>query len=203
MKRNAPVNRPKEALIEGVQILRPLLEPHGFRFEFRGEGESSGGHFAWGEFVRGDRRIELHFRHSLGLIRYRVGDESASHEAYMRELGVWKYCEYPGFSEDVIGPFRGLAHDLAFADEFTSGNAETLNRAAAKESISARELGQEFIGAAVGDARRREEMRARFREKRYSEVLSLAFELKYPDQLSASERRMVETARAKATCIQQ
>ena len=199
MKRNTLGNHPKEALIEGARILRPLLESQGFRFEFRGEGESSGGHFAWGEFLRDDRRIELHFRHSLGVVRYHVGVVSASHESYMRELGVWGQCEYPGFSEDAIGGFRELAHDFAFADEFTSGNAEALHRAAAKESISARELGREFMGAAVGDTRRREEMRAKFREKKYGEVLSLASELKYPDQLSASERIMVETARAKAT----
>src|SRR6185437_338549 len=112
MKRNVPVNRPKETLIEGAQILRSLLEPQGFRFEFRGEGESSGGHFAWGEFIRGDRRIELHFRHNLGLVRYHVGDESALHESYMRELGVWRQCEYPGFSDEAIGAFRELKHDL-------------------------------------------------------------------------------------------
>lgn len=202
MKGDIPVLRPKEALIEGAQILRPLLEPQGFRFEFRGEGESSGGHFAWGEFIRGDRRLELHFRYSLGLVRYHIGDVSASHEAYMRELGVWGECEYPGFSDEVIGAFRGLAHDLVFVDDFTWGNAEVLRGAAARQSVNSHKLGAESISAAVGDTRKREEMRARFREKKYGEVLSLAHQLKYPDQLNASERRMVELARAKSTRVQ-
>jgi len=81
--------RPKEGLLEGVQILHPALAPYGFAFRFGSEGKGSGGHFAWGEFFREERRLELHIRRSLGLVRYHVGDQSASHEAYLRELGVW------------------------------------------------------------------------------------------------------------------
>jgi hypothetical protein len=60
---------PREILLRGKEELDPLLTPQGFYFEFRSEGPSSGGPFAWGEFVRGDRRLELHFRDSLGLVR--------------------------------------------------------------------------------------------------------------------------------------
>ena len=58
---------PKEALFEGVKIIGPLLASKGFTFHFRDEGSGSGGKFVWGEFARKDRRLELHFRHSLGL----------------------------------------------------------------------------------------------------------------------------------------
>ncbi len=144
----------------------------------------------------------MHFRYSLGLVKYHIGDVSVSHESYMRELGVWGQCEYPGFSEDAFGAFRELAHDLGFAHDFMSGDAEVFRKAAAKESVRVRELSMEFISAADEDTRRRDEMRARFSEKKYGEVLSLAFELMYPDQLSASEQKMVELARAKATYVQ-
>lgn len=105
---------------------------HGFRFQFREEGRGAGGNFASGEFVCEDRRLELHFRGSLGLVRYHVGDQSASHESYMRELGVWDQRHYPGFSEDPAAAFHDLAHDLGLAHDFLSGPATVLRTAAAK-----------------------------------------------------------------------
>ena len=89
--------RPKDALLEGTRILERVLGPQGFVFQFGGEDQGSGGNFAWGEFVRESRRLELHFRHDLGLVRYHVDSWSASHETYMRELGLWEQCRYPGF----------------------------------------------------------------------------------------------------------
>lgn len=79
---------PKEALCDGAKILSPMLTSNGFAFHFRSKESGSGGKSVWGEFVRKDRRLELHFRHSLGLVRYHVRKWNASHEAYMRELGV-------------------------------------------------------------------------------------------------------------------
>jgi hypothetical protein len=113
-----PVLHPKEELLDGAKILDPVLLPHGFRFQFREEGRGFGGNFSRGEFVREDRRLELHFRQSLGLMRYHVGNQSASHEWYMRELGVWDQCRYPGFSEDPAAAFHDLAHDLGLAEDF-------------------------------------------------------------------------------------
>ena len=52
----------------------------------------------------------------------------------MRELGVREQCHYPGFSEDPKEAFLGLAHDLAFADDFLTGNGALLRQAAKKES---------------------------------------------------------------------
>src|ERR1700741_1317155 len=109
---------PKDSLFEGAEILEKVLAPKDFHLQFRGEGKSSGGKSAWGEFVRGDRRLEFHVRSNLGLVRYHIGAESASHESYMRELGVRERCRYTGFSEESKEAFLGLAHNLLFADDF-------------------------------------------------------------------------------------
>ena len=61
---------PKQTLLAGVGILDSVLSPYGFVFEFRDEGIGAMGPFAWGEFVRGDRRLELHYRYGLGLVTY-------------------------------------------------------------------------------------------------------------------------------------
>jgi hypothetical protein len=189
------VIRPKNLLEEGSQILRPVLRPHGFRFRFRGEGRGSGGNFAAGEFVRWWRRLELHFRQSLGLVRYHVGHQSASHESYMRELGVWEHCQYPSFSDDPLKAFDGLAHDLNLADDFLVGSAAILRKAAAKEAADATRQREAVMARYAGDTSKLDELRANFHEKHYTEVIKLFGELTYPNQLTASELRMVEIAR--------
>jgi hypothetical protein len=193
------VIRPMEVLIEGAQMLERILGPHGFQFQFREEGKGSGGAFAWGEFVRGERKLELHFRFTLGMVRYHVGDQRASHESYMRELDVWSQCHYPGFSEDSAAGFRELTHDLAFADDFLSGNAAVLRSAAAKEVLQAANRDRQLAAVAVGDVRKLAEMKEQFWKSRYSEVLRLAAQLTYPDQMSPSEQRMVQIALEKAS----
>ena len=192
------MTRPKEALIKGAQILQQSLAPHGFQFQFREDGKGSGGAFAWGEFIRGERKIELHFRFTLGMVRYHVDDQSASHESYMRELNVWNQCRYPGFSEDAADGFRQLTHDLAFADDFMCGDAAVLRNAAAKEALKAEKQDEQIMDASVGDVRKLEEMRDHFRGGWYGEVIRLAAELKYPDQMSSSEQWMVKLAGEKA-----
>ena len=125
---------PREILTQGVSLIEPVLRPHGFSYAFREEGPSSGGNFAVGDFVRGDRRLELHFRHSLGLVTYHVGTAQVSHSGYMEELGVRRQAAYPGFSKDPLDAFRDLAADLErFADSFLAGDGSVVVRAAERE----------------------------------------------------------------------
>ena len=189
---------PKIKLLEGVKCIEQILAPCGFQFQFRGEGKGAGGYFAWGEFVREDRRIELHFRYSLGLIRYHVGNHSASHESYMKELGVWDQCRYPGFSENYLDAFEDLAHDIALAEDFLTGAAEVLKRAAATEAILTADQMRQDMARYVGDVRNLESLKVRFHEGRYRDVVAIAAELKYPERMCATERRMVEMAKKRA-----
>jgi hypothetical protein len=186
---------PMNYLIEGSRVVQQSLAPHGFQFQFCGEGNASGGEFAWGEFIRGDRKLELHFRFSMGLVRYHIADRSASHEAYMQGLGVREKCRYPGFSEDPSGAFHDLAHDLALAEDFLSGSGEVLRRAAEKEMFETANKDDDLMAVSVGDVRKLGELRDRFRERRYKEVNKLAEALQYPDRMDQSERRMVQIAR--------
>lgn len=169
--------------------------PHGFCFIFRGEGLGSGGHFAWGEYVRDDRRLELHYRASLGLVTYHASGKCASHETYMRELGVWSECQYLGFSDNGSWVFRALAHDLAFARDFVVGDARTLLAAAHRESIAALEHSEHLQASYVGDTRTIERMRALFKEGRYAEVVALFDNLHSPHLLSNAQLRLVQIAR--------
>jgi len=156
---------------------------------------SSGGLFAWGEFIRSERKLEVHVRHNLGLVRYHVASQSASHDSYMRELDMRGRCHYPGSSGVPAAEFEGLAHDLAFAEDFLTGRADVLRRAAIKEADETRESSALDTAHAVGDFRRIQQLKTQFRAKQYREVISTAEQLNYPGILGQSEQRMIEIAR--------
>src|SRR5262249_48522143 len=153
------------------------------------------GTYARGEFVRGERRLELHVRFNLGLVRYHIGTNSASHDYYMRELGVQERCHHPGFSEDHKEAFLGLAHDLAFADDFLTGSGDVLRQAAMRESSDNAERNADLLAGYVGDKRKVEQLRNCFHQGKYEDTLAKFNCLKYPERLSEPDRKMVELAR--------
>jgi hypothetical protein len=120
---------PVEILQAGIRELDAIMASHGFAFEPGQEGKSSGGKFANGAYCRGNRRLELHFRWSLGLVAYHVGDVFLGHEDYVRAL-LWLSKVhgrnfYPSFSADPLDGFRHLREDLErFGEVFLNGSDE-------------------------------------------------------------------------------
>lgn len=120
----------------GVEILAPVLAQQGFAYEDGESGSGSGGLFAQGAFVRGDRRIEFSTRHSLGLVTYRVGLEILEHADYMRVAAPRGANQHPGYSDDPLDGFRHLAHDLMhFASEFLNGSSEAFAAVVTEASV--------------------------------------------------------------------
>ena len=116
----------REILQLGADIVASVLGPHGFRFSIVSSGNGSGGPFAHGEFVRGDRRLELHFRYSLGLVTYHIGLLSLAHHDYLRALlGRSSAGHYPGTSDQPLAGFESLRQDLVeHCCDFVSGTGE-------------------------------------------------------------------------------
>lgn len=102
---------PVEIMTAGSVILGQVLSPAGFTFQLTGQGHGSGGAFATGRFTKGSQYLEVHFRHSLGLVSYGWGDAVLCHTDYLRGLGARR--AYPGYSTDPLDGFRHLAADLA------------------------------------------------------------------------------------------
>ncbi|HWG19831.1 MAG TPA: hypothetical protein VG225_04810 [Terracidiphilus sp.] len=132
-----------ESILErGSNILEPRFVRHGFVYKKIGAGPSSGGHYAAGEFRKGTRRIEFHFRYSLGMVTYHLGAQSMFHQDYMRSiLGRENASHYPGFSSDPLDGFHHLLQDLEeHCGEFLSGSDESFSNriqdAQAKQSSS-------------------------------------------------------------------
>ena len=63
-------------------------------------------------------------------------------------------CHYPGFSGDPKEAFLGLAHDLAFADDFLTGTGALLRQVAKRESSDA-----DLKAGYVGDKQKVEDLR--------------------------------------------
>jgi hypothetical protein len=120
--------RPREVLSAGARELDGVLSPHGFVFTFTDEGKGSGGIYASGEYRRGNRRLEIHYRWSLGLVRYHVGKNSLAHAEYVRAVraitATSREPSYPGFSsDDALAAFGHLRHDLeGFGELFLRGS---------------------------------------------------------------------------------
>jgi hypothetical protein len=124
---------PREFIENGRVILDSVLLPHGFAFKEIESGKSSGGEYASGRYEKADRNLEIHFRHTLGLVTYHIGALAISHEAYMRSLlGTKAGNKYPGFSNDPLEAFSNLAFDLnSFCLDFLMGSGKEFARCVA------------------------------------------------------------------------
>jgi hypothetical protein len=133
---------PNECLRKGSAILNPVFSKYGFEFKWGGSGHSSGGPYAFGAFVNGERKLELHYRFSLGLVQYHFGQLSLDHESYMGVvLGPSGGNHYPGFSEKPEDQFADLKFDLEhYASAFLLGNADEFSH----HAVAARDLKQGF-----------------------------------------------------------
>jgi hypothetical protein len=120
---------PRQVLEAGVVQLAEVLGPAGFTFVAADDDYDSAGPFASGEFRKGDRRLELQVRRSLGLVRYHFGEEALAHEDLVRGVRaldrIAAEAQYPGFSDEPAASFRHLRADLErFGDIFLSGGAK-------------------------------------------------------------------------------
>jgi hypothetical protein len=132
---------PLAALRRGLEILDPTMRANGFAFSQVVSGRGSGGNYARGSYIKGDRRLELHYRFSLGLVTYHIGGDALRHEVFMRAiLGADKRSRYPGFSDDAMAAFKDLRFDLeTYAGDFLRGTGDLFRRCV-RDARAAREL---------------------------------------------------------------
>jgi hypothetical protein len=144
---NLEINVPSDAqtmLKAGIELLSEMMLSRGFLYTPTSAGRGSGGVFAAGEFRRGNRKLELHYRYSLGLVSYHVGSLMLSHEDFMwAVIGTRWRSHYPGFPKEPLDGFRNLLDDLKeYCGDFLTGSdavfafrveeAETLKKTASR-----------------------------------------------------------------------
>ena len=142
---------PETQLEAGAAILAKFLAGYGFQFRVEETDRGSGGPFARGAFLKGDRRLELHYRWSLGLVSYTVGNTRVAHEDFARARASDGRGVYSGFFSEPLDDFRALLADLeAFGSPFLSGSVEDFLAVAEWVQSHPRPLGL----AALDDAAR-------------------------------------------------
>ncbi len=194
---------PEQHLLDGVKVLSPYLEPLGFKFQLVETGKGSGGHLAYGHFINSGglfskpKRIELHFRWSLGLVEYFVGDLALSHQDYVDMLGKHGQNKYPNFSDNPQNAFHCLLWDLEnLLNEFTEHDAVVFKQKA-PDRIREIKKQQEISNQAdkkkySGDQRLIDQAKAEFRKGNYVQVDKLKQQLEYPELLTATERKLFQ-----------
>jgi hypothetical protein len=194
---------PEQQLLDGVKILSTYLEPLGFKFQLKGTGKGSGGHFAYGQFINGgglfnkSKNIELHFRWSLGLVSYSVGDLTLSHEDYINLLDKHGQNKYPNFSDNPQDSFTCLLWDLKnLLSDFAENNA-ILFKQKAPDRIKQIKKQQEILSKSEnkkysGDQRLIDQAKIEFKKGNYSQVDKLKQQLQHPDLLTETEKKMFE-----------
>ena len=166
-KRRPKYENDKKTVLEaGVAILDPALTPHGFVFRFEDAGCSSGGSYAWGQYVRDDRSLHLHHRLGLGIIEYRIGDLCIGHEDYLKFLGVENQSELLWTPlESGLDRYRALHSDLErFCSDFVLGRAVDWTAAATADGQRRAEQQRQYQARCVGDDRKRQSAHELFRE---------------------------------------
>lgn len=188
----------KETFEKGIEILGEFLYPIGFEFSYINNGTGSGGEFATGEFKKGHLKLELHFRESVGMVKYHYKSYSVSHNYYMRSLGVKDRCQYPGYSDDPLDGFRHLKNDLVnFGQDFTGGDHEILIQASREEDIESNILDKKWYAKATGENAKRNNAKFYFDAKKYQQCINEMESLQFPELLKESEKKMLEIARRK------
>ena len=116
---------PGEVVEQGCIILDGVLSKFGFNHGDIVRGKSSGGDYATTTYLNGERKLQIHFRYSLGLVTYHFGAFSLLHEDYMKALlGTRGGNQYPCYSDEPLDAFRGLASDLeTYASAFLTGDS--------------------------------------------------------------------------------
>ncbi len=176
-----------------MAILAPYLEPLGFISELKGAGKGSGGHFAYAEFSKGTTRIELHFRQSLGMVSYHVDDLTIAHQTYIDLIGKHGQNKYPGFPPEPQGSFHDLLWDLQhLLTDFTEHGGRLLKEK--RPEVIARQENDhnEQKKKYSGDQRLIDRARIEFQNGRYQDVEALRQQLRHPELLTPTEKKLFE-----------
>jgi hypothetical protein len=89
----------------GLLILDGIMKPNGFSRARIDAGHCGGGDFAITEYRRWSRRLELHFRYSLGWSCIMAGLRCYREDYMWSVIGKRRAGHYPGFSQDPLDAF--------------------------------------------------------------------------------------------------
>jgi hypothetical protein len=151
-------------------------------------------------FVRSPRSVGLSHLYSLGPVLYSIREFSVEHTFYMQALGLTAAAQFPRFVDDSVSGYPALLHDLEnLLSPFFSGPEDDFV-AIAKRYMQAQQQQHEddsrdLTYHATGEDRLKARARELFRQGRYDEVLQIEAQIRFPELLTESERKVFNLAR--------
>ena len=184
----------------GLAQVAPFFKSLGFSLS-RGEPNTDKAGTAYSaRFIRPPRSVELNHLYSLGPVIYSIWKFSVEHSFYINALGVSSAAQFPCFVDDSVSGYPALLHDLQHSLSSFFVGPENDFIAIAKDYMQAQQRrhqndSRDLTYHATGEDRLKAQARELFREGRYEEVVQIASEIRFPEFLTESERKIFALAR--------
>ena len=184
----------------GLSQIVPFFDSLGFSLH-RGQPYSDRAGTSYSaRFVRSPRSVELNHLYSLGPVIYSIGEFSVEHTFYIQALGLAAAAQFPCFADDSISGYSAWLHDLNHVlspffvgpvDDFTA-----IAKRYTEEQRQQQEHGNRDLSYhSTGEHRLKARARELFRQRRYDGVSQIESQIRFPELLTTSERKMFEIAR--------
>jgi hypothetical protein len=114
------------------QTFRELMDHCGYKWQDGDEVDANGEHFAWGQFVNGDRKVRFAFGQQLVLLKYHSERAVLDHEQFVQGMGGTVRFERTRFFDEPAKQLEAALSDLREVGEsFLEGNVADFHRIAA------------------------------------------------------------------------
>ena len=184
----------------GLSQLIPFFDAQGFSLTRSEPDVDKEGTSYSARFIRHPRSVELNHLYSLGPVIYSIREFSVEHTYYTQALGVTGSAQFPCFADDSISGYPALLHDLEnLLSPFFVGSEDDFS-AIAKQYLLAQQRQNEADSRdlsyhATGEDRLKARARELFRQGRYDEIGQIESQLRFPELLTDSERKIFALAR--------
>jgi len=184
----------------GLSQLIPFFSSRGFSLSRSAPYIDRQGTSYSASFVYHPRSVELNHLYSLGPVIYRIRDFSVEHTFYIQALGKTAAAQFPCFVDDSISGYPSLLHDLEnLLSPFFVGSENDFiaiaNDYIQMEQRRHQDDSHNLTYHATGEDRLKAHARELFRQGRYDEVAQIESQIKFPELLTESERKIFALAK--------
>jgi hypothetical protein len=184
----------------GLKQLLPFFASRGFSLVREMPETDKEGISYSARFICPPRSVELNHLYSLGPVIYFIREFSVEHSFYIQALSLTDAAQFPCFADDSISGYPALLHDLEnlLSPYFVGSEDDFITIAKDYMQVQRQQLEDDrrnLTYHATGEDRLKGHARELFRKGRYSEVVRIQSQIRFPDLLTNSERKLFALAR--------
>jgi hypothetical protein len=190
----------KEDFEFGLAQIAPFFDSLGFSLHRDQPYSDRAGTSYSARFVRTPRSVDLSHLYSLGPVIYSISEFSVEHTFYIQALGLTAAAQFPCFADDSTSGYSALLHDLKNLLSPFFGGPEgdfiTVTKRYMQEQRQQQEHGNRDLSYySTREHRLKARARELFRQRRYDGIVQIESQIRFPELLTTSERKIFEIAR--------